>query len=102
MGEEKHASAFVCLRIPIIQESYRANQTARWTIFAAYIPRIAALLLRVKDLDDHIGLSRPFALASLVILVSKPQKNITVLRSQTTSFPKAGKVGFTNIVSKSR
>ena len=27
-GEEKHASAFVCLRIPIIQKSYQTNQTA--------------------------------------------------------------------------
>ena len=78
------------------QKSCIANRKVRWPIFAAYILRIAVLLLRVKDLDDHIGLSRPFALASLVILVSKPQKNITVLRNQTTSFPKAGKVGFTN------
>ena len=78
------------------QKSCIANRKVRWPIFAAYILRIAVLLLRVKDLDDHIGLSRPFALASLVILVYKPQKNITVLRNQTTSFPKAGKVGFTN------
>ena len=43
-------------------------------VFATYILRIAALLLRTKDLDDHIGLSHPFALASLAILVSEPQK----------------------------
>ena len=61
-------------------------------VFATYILRIAALLLRVKDLDDHIGLSRPFALASLAILVSEPQKNITVLRNQTTVFQKREKL----------
>ena len=30
--------------------------------FAAYLRRIAALLLRAKDLDDRQGLSRPFTL----------------------------------------
>ena len=31
-------------------------------VFAAYIRRIAVLLLRSKDLDDRQGLSRPFTL----------------------------------------
>ena len=46
-------------------------------IFAAYIRRIAALLLRAKDLDDQIGLSHPFAvylrrIAALTAVVPRP------------------------------
>ena len=84
------------------QKSCIANQIVRCGCFCDLYTSYSSVTASGKNLDDHIGLSRPFALASLAILVSEPQKNITVLRNQTTSFHKAGKVGFTNIVSKSR
>ena len=40
----------------------RAKDLGTKAHFAAYLRRIAALLLRAKDLDDRQGLSRPFTL----------------------------------------
>ena len=52
--------------LPFTRIIWNRNKTADnrpiAQLFAAYLRRIAALLLRAKDLDDRQGLSRPFTL----------------------------------------
>ena len=59
--------------------------------FAAYLRRIAALLLRAKDLDDRQGLSHPFAFRCTACICTAKIYYI-LAKIKLRAFPNSGKV----------
>jgi len=43
MGEKNRVSGFVCLRILILQQSFKANQTALWAVYRGGVQNAKSL-----------------------------------------------------------
>ena len=80
----------------------RAKDPGTKAHFAAYLRRIAALLLRAKDLDDRQGLSRPFPFREPCTACIYTAKYIIFLQKSNYELSPSGRVDFTSETSKRR